>query len=1129
MNDKGGMRCISIAWPILFLLPWLIAVVAMGAEPAAKTDALKHGFEYPPNAARPRVWWHWLNGNVTQEGIRLDLEWMHRIGIGGFQNFDAALDTPQVVEHRLSYMSSDWKEAFLYTTKLADRLGLEEAIAGSPGWSETGGPWVKPSEGMKKYVWSEIEVEGGKPFSGTLPHPPVNAGAFQNMGNHDLISEGNPIAGKQFYADSAVLAYRLPESDVSVSALHATITTSAGVIDAAALSDGDYGHGIEFPAAPAGGTSWIRYEFPESTTIRAITFVDGGLFDPRSMYVGFGESGRDLEASDDGVMYRQVTHLELTSVGVTNAFAPVTARFFRVTFKPVAPHRDPNSETGYLKTGDSSMIRVAELVLHPGARVNRYQEKAAFVARGNLDEFRSPAVDAGDSIDTASVVDLTANMGSTGELAWTPPKGRWVIVRLGYSLLGISNHPASKEATGLEVDKLNHTFVKNYMDRYLAQYRETLGGAWMGKRGLGYVVTDSWEAGSQNWTDDMIAQFTRRRGYSPMAWLPVLTGHVVQSAEASDKFLWDFRKTIADLIADEHYGQIAASVKAQGLGHYGESHEEGRAFVGDGMEVKKLDDVPMAAMWTQTPGVNDDLPHANADIRESASVAHIYGQNIAAAESMTTSKAPWAWSPATLKPTADKELAEGVNRFVIHCSVHQPLIDKAPGLALGKFGQWFTRNETWAEMAKPWMDYLARSSYLLQQGRFAADILYFYGEDDNLTSLFEDSNPDLPEGYGFDYINADGLMHALSVQDGLVTTKSGMRYRVIGLDPHSTRMSLPVLRSLYRLVEQGATIAGVKPVIDASLADDPAEFERLTARLFGDGTGEHRVGKGIVFAGIRVGEAMSKLRLPEDFTYSKADGKTKILFVHRRLRDGDLYFVDNRNDQSESLEATFRVSGRTPELWHAETGKSEPVSYRIDGGRTTIQLRLDPWDAVFVVFRRPTVLNSNALPALKETRLADIEGPWRVNFEAGRGAPAYATFDKLASWSDSTIAGIRYFSGVGAYHRTIDAPSSWFERTSNAKLWLDLGGVDNLAEVTVNGINVGTGWHRPYRVEVTKALRRGRKSDHDQGRQCLGESADWRSTERRKPDYFHGKKPLSGRFTAAPFGPAGTGYFAQSQ
>jgi len=593
----------------------------------------------------------------------------------------------------------------------------------------------------------------------------------------------------------------------------------------------------------------------------------------------------------------------------------------------------------------------------------------------------------------------------------------------------------------------------------------------MGKRGIRYVITDSWEAGSQNWTDDMVAQFKKRRGYDPTPWMPVLTGQVVESAEACDQFLWDFRKTIGDLIADEHYGQVQTSLKERGIGHYSESHEGGRAFVADGMEVKKLADIPMSAMWTQVPGVNKEQFGYNADDRESASVAHIYGQNLVAAESLTAGAAPWAWSPESLKPTADQELLNGINRFVIHESAHQPLIDKAPGLTLGPFGQWFNRNETWAEQAGAWTDYLARSSYMLQQGHFAADVIYFYGEDSNLTAIFSDKGPNMPAGYGFDYINADGLIHELNVTDGRITTKSGMNYRVLVLDPYSKHMSLPVLRAIHKLVEQGATVTGEKPTDTPSLADDAAEFKRLNDQLFGDGTGVHSVGKGKVYAGQNAEATLKALSIAPDFDHTKPQSDTRILFVHRKVGDTDIYFVNNRNERDETVDASFRVTGKAPELWYAETGKSQPASYNIADGRTTVPLHLEPWGTVFVVFRKPTKTTSASVPRPTATQLATVDGPWSVTFQPGRGAPASVTMDALTSWSDSSDNGVKYFSGTGTYTKTIQASSDWFK--SGAKLWIDLGSVKNLAEVTVNGKSLGVVWHAPYRVDVTSALKPG--------------------------------------------------------
>jgi hypothetical protein len=699
------------------------------------------------------------------------------------------------------------------------------------------------------------------------------------------------------------------------------------------------------------------------------------------------------------------------------------------------------------------------------------EEKAAFTPlAADLAASPTPEFPAHDAIAKSDVIDLTSKMHADGTLDWTPPSGRWTVLRLGYSLLGITNHPASPEGTGLEVDKLDPAAVKSYTNTYLDNYKSAVGDL-MGKRGLRYVISDSWEAGAQNWTDNLIPEFTKRRGYDPRAWLPVLTGRIVENSEASDRFLWDFRHTLSDLLTEYHYDLTTAMLHERGMGHYGESHESGRAFIGDGMEVKRTNDVPMAAMWTQKPGINKELYGYDADIRESASVAHIYGQNLVAAESMTASSGAWAWSPETLKPTADKELAMGLNRFVIHTSVHQPLVDKAPGLALGPFGQWFTRNETWSEQAKAWIAYLARSSFLLQQGHFAADVAYFYGEDSNLTAIFGDHLPDVPSGYNYDYFNADALSHKLSVSKGVLSTPSGMSYRILALDPRCRYMSLPVLRKLKDLVEAGGIVVGAKPAATPSLSDNDAEFHALADQLWGAGTGEVTTGKGKVFGGAKISDVLEALKIGPDFSYSKPETGTELLFVHRHLPDADLYFVDNRQDRAETLDATFRVQGKQAEIWHPDTGTVEPASFQISNDNTTVPLSLEPWGTVFVVFRKPAGTPARTLPAAKETSLVTLEGPWNIQFQSGRGAPEKLTLNTLASWSDNSDPGVKYFSGAGTYSKTIQAPADWFK--SGAHIWIDLGSVKNLAEVTLNGKPLGLAWKTPFRLDATTALTPG--------------------------------------------------------
>ena len=1045
----------------------------------AGSDPLIKGFQSPPPSAEPRVWWHWMNGNITQEGIKLDLEWMHRSHIAGFQNFDAALFTPKLVEKRLVYMTPEWKDAFKYATNLAKGLGMEEAIAGSPGWSETGGPWVPGSQAMKKYVWTETTVEGGKPFTGRLAHPPANTGAFQNLGVHDTMA--SDIKLPEFYADDTVIAYKMPATEVQAASLTPKITTSGGDLAPGLLNDGDLVKTFDLPKDAKGGQApWIQFEYPHPQTIRALTMMMVSEQTQLMNYLGLSVDGTStLQASDDGQNFRPIVTVPKDGAAEhTLTFEPVTAKFFRLTITPPPPPAHPINFTeddlkafGISMPKPSTSFPVAELVLHPAARVNRFEEKAAFVPVPDLYKFATPAAGPGDTIDKNSVIDLTSKMQPDGTLTWTPPAGHWVVMRIGYSLLGITNHPATTEATGLEVDKLNTGFVKNYMDGYLDSYKQTVGPEMMGKQGIRYVITDSWEAGAQNWTDNMIAEFTRRRGYDPHPWLPVLAGHIVESSQASDQFLWDLRKTIADLTADDHYGQVQASLKERGMGHYGESHEDNRAFIADGMEVKKLDDIPMSAMWTQSPGVNNIQFNYNADDRESASVAHIYGQNLAAAESMTAAQAPWGWSPETLKPTADQEFLNGINRFVIHESAHQPFVDKKPGLTLGPFGQWFNRNETWAEDAHTWIDYLSRTSYMLQQGRFVADILYFYGEDSNLTAIFHTSSPTLPAGYNFDYVNADALIHEFHAADGKIMAHSGMTYRVLALDPYSRHMSLPVLRAIHRLVMEGATVAGPKPLDTPSLADDAAEFTRLNNELFGDGSGVRTVGKGKVYAGQDAAATLKQLNVTPDFDQPAPAPDSPVLFVHRKLPESDVYFVDNRSTHGVDISPVFRVAGKEPELWYAETGTTHPASYSITGDHTTVPLHLEPWGTVFVVFHKPATQMTRTLPTQKEEQVATLDGSWKVDFESGRGAPPTATMPALASWSDSSDKGIKYFSGNGTYTKTLNASSDWFK--SGEKLWIDLGDVKNIAELTVNGRPIGVLWHAPFRADVTAALKPG--------------------------------------------------------
>jgi hypothetical protein len=1037
-------------------------------------DSLYRGFIAPSNAAKPRVWWHWMNGNITKDGVRKDLEWMHRAGIGGFQNFDAALMTPQIVEKRLTYMTPEWKDVFKYTTKLADSLKLEMAIAGSPGWSESGGPWVSPEDGMKKLVWTETRVKGGS-TNITITKPAGVTGPFQNLPKQpDFgMSQAEHKEPPTLYKDIAVVAYKLPETDQSLSELNVVVTSSSGHFSLSQLTDGDVNVTNLLPSDTAKGFAWIQFSFPQPQTIKAITMMGGGNKGPFGL-LGEFKDNRSLEVSDDGVNFKWVCYIPAGNVlQQTIAIPATTAKYFRVTVKNPPPALNLGAMMGLGGEAPKAPAGtdIAELVLHTASRINWLEEKAAFAPTTDLDAKATPATE--DAIAVGDIIDVTNKLNADGSLNWTAPAGNWKVVRFGYSLIGKENHPASPEATGLEVDKLDSVAIRKYFTNYLEQYKSATGGLMGSKGGLQYVITDSWEAGAQNWTPNLPQEFQKRRGYSLLPWMPVLTGHVVKSAEASEQFLFDFRKTLSDMVAEYHYDGLTNILKEYGMKRYSESHESGRAMIADGMEVKRTAAVPMSAWWTPG-GIGGGHSMHDADIRESASVAHIYGQNLVAAESLTAFGLmgnAWSYDPQKLKPTADFELASGLNRFVIHTSVHQPVDDKIPGLGLGPFGQWFNRHETWAERAKAWTDYLSRSCYMLQQGKFVADIVYYYGEDNNITALFGNKPPAIPEGYNFDYINSHALINLLSVKNGQLVTPSGMRYRVLHLDSSARKMSLSVLRKIAQLVKDGATINGVRPESTPSLNDDQQEFQRLVAEVWGTQRSSKASATGKVYTGKSIQEVLADLNIQPDFTYSKPQGDTKLLYVHRKLTNGDIYWVNNRNERNENLGATFRVSGKVPQIWHPETGKTEAVSYSIANGVTRVNLALSPHDAVFVVFQAPASKTTITLPQTTEKEVAAVEGSWHVTFQPKRGAPTQANFDQLGSWTESKDEGIKYFSGTATYIKTMHVPANAISK--GAQLWLDLGDVKNIAEVEVNGKSVGTVWKKPFRVDVTNTLRSG--------------------------------------------------------
>ena len=1028
----------------------------------------------PPNSARPLIWWHWMDGNITEDGIRKDLSWMKRAGIGGVQLFDVALVTPRVVEKRLDFMSPSWRKALLQAVRLADAEGLEFGIAASPGWSETGGPWVKPVDGMKKLVWSITDVKGGRAISGRLPPPPRITGPFGTIPFVDYIAKmtgggGDAATVPTAYADVAVIAFPIEAGNAAP--LPAT-SIEGRQVDASALADERPDTAVDLGQAAPSHPVIIDLAYSRAHVVRSATvFLPGArlpLRDPLYSPV--------LEARV-GNGWRRVAEVPLDAVPTTVSFAPVTARAYRLVLHPYAGSsrsKGSSSAPGVDTVGRGNLpsikpeVKVAQFSLSAQPRVDRSEIKAGF---GTAPDYYalSKGVANASGVDPHQVIDLTIRLRSDGTLDWRPPPGRWRIVRFGSSLVGTTNHPAIREATGLEVDKYDATAVRRYFETYLGQYRQILGPSLFGARGLGAVVVDSIETGASNWTPALIAQFRRLRGYDPVPFLPVLAGIIVGDRIKSDAFLYDFRRTLADLLASEHYGTLAAVAHANKLVLFGEALEVGRPQLGDDLAMRSHADVPMAAMWTFN--ADQDPPSTLlGDLRGAASVAHVYGRPTVAAESLTSRLAPWAYSPADLKHVIDFEFVNGINRPVIHSSVHQPADDKVPGLTLAIYGQQFNRHETWAEMARPWTDYIARSSYLLRQGRNVADIAFFYGEEAPVTALTAyQPLATVPVHHGYDFVNGDMLANAFSVSNGELVSVGGARYRALFLGGTSRRMTLATLRRIAALAEAGATIIGVAPERSPSLGDDMAAFGALTARLW-NGTKVNLMGKGRVISSAILGEALLVAGVAPDLEIGGTVKPADIPFIHRSLPDGEIYFLVNRSGRREVIEASFRVAGMAPELWHAENGTVEPLSYRMTTDRTVVPLDLAPQDAVFVVFRSPTTKRVRQVSPSRWLPIATLAGPWEVRFQPGRGAPPAATLARLVPLQDHPDAAIRYFSGEATYRQTVTLPATV---RSGGPLMLDLGEVGSIAAVAVNGRSAGYAWHAPFRVDIGPFLRRG--------------------------------------------------------
>jgi hypothetical protein len=555
------------------------------------------------------------------------------------------------------------------------------------------------------------------------------------------------------------------------------------------------------------------------------------------------------------------------------------------------------------------------------------------------------------------VLDLTSKLSADGKLHWRAPAGEWVILRLGYTPTGVNNHPAAYGGEGLECDKFSEAALDAHWAGFMQKVLDDIGP--LAGTGLNCSLIDSYEVGGQNWTKNFRAEFQKRRGYDPLKFLPTFTGRVVDNPAASERFLWDMRRTIADLFAENYYGHFAELCRQHGLLNAVEPYTG--PF--ESLQCGAPADVVMGEFWTGSQG--------HPSVKMAASIAHIYGKTIVGAESFTAAPEAGRWQndPYSLKTLGDLMYCQGLNRYIFHRYAMQPWTNVWPGMTMGQWGFHFERTETWWHQGKAWIDYISHCEFLLQQGRAVADAAYFTGESAPVE--MRQGNPTLPAGYDYDAINADVLLHGATVKNGRLTLASGANYAALILPPEDADMTPQLLKRLRELVRAGATVVGPRPHHSPSLADFPkcdTQVKKLADELWGqcDGTNvlEHTDGKGRIVWGKSLADVFAAQNLEPDFEFTNPIAHPKLACVHRVAGGADTYFISNQRRQFDSAECTFRVGGKIPELWHPDTGviESAPI-WSAQGGRTKVRLNFDPAGSVFVIFRQAADKSDHVIAA----------------------------------------------------------------------------------------------------------------------------------------------------------------------
>lgn len=1037
----------------------LLLILMAALTGTARAESLERGFQLPPPEARPRVYWWWLNNLVSKEGITRDLEEYQAKGIGGVLLFNAG-SAAGPMPSGPDFMSPEWRGLVKHAVREADRLGLEVSLNLCSGW-DAGGPWITTETASHHFVQSELTLRGPQSFSGKLPLPAGSAGGY-----HDVAAQAFRTPVREVRSRGEAMA--LPNPKV-------TASSSQPKYPAGKANDGDdttmwVSRGAKDGDGPtAQRPQWLLLEYPQTLK------TDKLWITPRP---GLGPREIDVQTSPDGKTFTTIKHCVIKRSGEeVIPLPPARSRWFRILV--TSSHQVSNIN-----------VQIAEVALQqqPG----RVQRRQLAFKNGNDSASDMGSVRAGveaplgpppfdpqtPAIDPGDIIDLTDKLQSGGTLAWAVPAGDWTIVRTGYSVTGRKVSCSTKGGEGPEMDWLD----THAMDLHFKSMAEVLlaDSAPLVGKSLKYLHDDSWEVGLPNWNPQFLEEFKKYRGYDARPYLPALAGHAVGSPERSDRFLYDFRKTIADCLAENHYARFAKLAHARGV----QIHPEAggpcwpKVVPMDALKNLGRADIPMGEFWQSShwhEGANQ-----NTNGKQTATAAHIYGKRWVMAEAFTSIGPQWEEGPAELKPTADIAFCEGINRFVHHTSTSTRPEDGKPGYEYFA-GTHFNRNITWWEQAGAWTGYIARCQWLLSRGLYAADVLYYNG--DGTPNLVEPkhTDPALGTGYDCDFCNTEVLLARLSVKGGRLVLPDGMSYRVLVL-PDRKSMPVEVLQKVKELVEAGATVVGPRPETDPGLRNYPqcdGEVKRLAGELWGECDGktvrERQAGKGQIVWGKTQREVLAANGVAPDFAYTGQDTDAFLDFIHRTDGEAEIYFVANRLDRGETAQCTFRVGGRQPELWDPVSGAMrDAAAFTQADGRTTVPLDFAPYGSIFVIFRKAIPEGRQGTAPGNSPRLAEpvaLQGAWTVKFDPKWGGPASMRFEEPYDWTKLDLDGIKYYSGTAVYeYEKFDLPPALTPK-AQAAIYLDLGEVKNVAEVKLNGKELGVLWTRPFRIQIGGAVK----------------------------------------------------------